>query len=162
MRTVLCVAALILCLAPTARAAAPRILYAGDWLGHMEIFAVDPAGKSPPGQLTSGAEPDCVDQLLACGFVDPLLSPDGRWILYRGTGRLPSLRVAKANGSDARQLLPPGDQVHATGGLAGDPAWSRDSKRVAYTAVHAVHVFRVSDGRDQVVARGIAGDVAWS
>jgi hypothetical protein len=52
MGKMLGVAALILCLAPIARAAAPRILYAGDWLGHMEIFAVDPAGKSPPGQLT--------------------------------------------------------------------------------------------------------------
>ena len=149
--------------APTpARAAPPRILYASDWLGHMEVFAAPSTGKAPPAQLTSGTEPDCVDRLIACGFADPLPSPDGRWILYRGLGRLPSLWLAAANGSTARQLLPPGDLIHATGGLAGDPAWSRDSKLVAYSTGHDVHAVGIATGSDQIVAHGIAGDVGWA
>ena len=40
-------------LAPAAHAArAPRILYAGDWAGPMQIFAADPSGHAPLGQVT--------------------------------------------------------------------------------------------------------------
>jgi hypothetical protein len=53
MRKALLAAALMLWLAPAARAApATRIIYAGDWTGQTEIFAVDPSGKAHVAQIT--------------------------------------------------------------------------------------------------------------
>jgi hypothetical protein len=52
MRKALLAAALAVWTAPAAHAApAGRTLYAGDWTGQMEIFAVDPSGKAPPAQI---------------------------------------------------------------------------------------------------------------
>jgi hypothetical protein len=41
-------------LVPAAHAAAgtPRILYAGDWTGSMQIFAADLSGRARLGQVT--------------------------------------------------------------------------------------------------------------
>src|SRR6185503_21035234 len=55
-----------------------RILYSGDWTGRSQIFAVDPAGRAPLGQVTFGRTTgDCGP--IACGFFAPTPSPDGRW-----------------------------------------------------------------------------------
>ena len=64
---------------------APRIVYSSDWSGTSEIYAVDPSGRLPTGQLTFGRPPSCTGQVfvLACGFADPVPSPDGRWLLYQ-------------------------------------------------------------------------------
>ena len=71
-------------LAPAARAApSPRILFASDWTGPTEIFAADPSGRAPVGQVTFARPAAPCYWAAACGFTKPLPSPDGRWLAYR-------------------------------------------------------------------------------
>src|SRR5262245_1831820 len=88
-----------------ARPGAPRLLYSSDWSGTSEIYAVDPSGRSPTAQLTFGRPPSCSGPvfLVACGFTDPVPSPDGHWLLYQDVtdrGRVAGwLWIARADGS---------------------------------------------------------------
>jgi Tol biopolymer transport system component len=140
-----------LALTPAAHAAAStRVLYASDWSGHMEIYAVDPSGKAPVGQLTFGVEGKC-GPFLPCGFIDPVPSPDGRMVVYGDTGD-DSLWVARADGSAARLLTAHGSA----------PAWSPDSRRIAYSGTDGIHVVDANGKTDRLVAAGLVGDVGWS
>jgi Tol biopolymer transport system component len=145
-----------------------RIVYSSDWSGHSEIYAVDPSGRLPVAQLTFGRPPGCHDalKLLACGYTDPLPSPDGRWLLYRNVGGWraspeSALWLARADGSKARLL--------ARAGVVG-AAWSAGSRRISYTETFPyprpdeLHVVDAAGTHDQVVLTGAFdyGHPAWS
>lgn len=145
-----------------------RILYSGDWTGQSEIFAVDPSGRAPLGELTFGREPvperGC--ESVACGFVAPIPSRDGRWVLYRGIGGQAAwqpgvvqqgapLWLAHADGSSPRVISP---------GAGVQVAWATDSSRFAYSTSDGLHVVRMRGLRNQLVYRGSCGGcgLAWS
>jgi hypothetical protein len=130
--------------------ASTRILYASDWSGPTEIYAVTADGRST-AQITAGTPPSCRVQLIPCGFLDPLPSPDGRRLLYRGTDG--SLWLSRGDGRSPRELSS-ADQ--------GAADWSRDSRRVAYAADDGIHVAHADGSGDRLVAPGLSGAVAWS
>ena len=138
----------------TAPVRAPRILYASNWTGHLEIFAVEPSGKKRVGQLTFGTEPGCSSGLLPAGYVQPVPSPDGRHVLYRCSNGWTGLWVAKADGRAARRLVEPEDSVGA--------AWSPDSKQIAYSDKAGLHLVRPDGSGDRVISRQPVGEVSWS
>src|SRR6185503_8296347 len=83
----------------------------------------------PTAQLTFGRPPSCRAPvfILACGFTDPVASPDGRWLLYRDVitperSRANSLWVARTDGRTPRLLAKD----------ASSAAWSPDSRLIAY------------------------------
>ena len=125
-----------------------------------EIFAVDPQTKKTLGQLTAGREPDCFDlYLVPCGFHDPIPSPNGRFVLYRGVSSFPdstSLWVARADGAGRRLL--------AAGGV-GAVAWSPNSSRVAFVRYGdggGLEVVRPDGSGRDVIGQPSFGDVVWS
>jgi hypothetical protein len=66
----------------------PRILYASNWTARMQIYAVDPSGRAAVAQLTFGSDARCsadvrpgAPGLLPDGFVQPVPSPNGRYVL---------------------------------------------------------------------------------
>jgi hypothetical protein len=120
----------------------------------MEIYAVDPTGKSPPAQITASA-PECTavgseSELLPCGFVDPVPSPNSRYLLYHGTDN--SLWLARADGRAPHEFQSTGQRAD----------WSRDSRRVAYPAPDGIHVVRADGTDDRLIAPSLVGDVSWS
>jgi hypothetical protein len=150
----------------SARATA-RILYASDWAGPTEIVAVDPSGGKPVGQVTVGREPSCSVGLLACGFMDPIPSPDGRFVAYRSVlffywPYQGALWIARADGGLPKLV-------------ASQPvvsvSWSPDSRRLAYGFAclgvtpcgSGIHVVRADGSGDRVVSAASAkGTLAWS
>jgi hypothetical protein len=123
----------------------PRILDLGDWLGHWTLYAADPAGSSPSGQITFS------DDVTA-----PSPAPDGRRIAYVTTDAPCRLVVAKPDGSDRRTIA-----RTATGCGGADVAWSPDSKRLLYRLGRdSIHIVRV-DGKGRRVS-GIGVAPAWS
>jgi hypothetical protein len=150
MRKMLFVAALALSFVLTPQAAAGRLLYASDWSGSLEIYAVDPAKKTAPAEITYGLPHACKQLLLACGFRDPLPSPNGRYLLYRGTDD--SLWLARADGRS----------LHELGTTENGADWSRDSRRAAYSGADGIHVVRADGSGDRLLARGLFGDVSWT
>jgi hypothetical protein len=145
MRKALLGVALALWLAPPAHATtATRVLYAGDWTGQMEIFAVDPTGKAPVAQLTHW-HGRCYDGPDYFGYPFQTLhlfaAPNGRSVLV-GCGR--ALWLMRGDGADARRI-------------GESPAfWSEDTmspngRWEARTDAGSVTVIRRSDGA--VVAR---------
>ena len=148
-----------------------RILYSSDWTGQTQILAVDPAGRARLGELTFGREPEpqypqfgC--DPVACGFVAPAPSPDGRWVLYRGIGGSRAspgvvhpgapLWLARADGSSPRLLT--------SAGVGVQLGWAPDSARFAYTASDGLHVVSLRGLRDRRVARSASNGcgLAWS
>jgi Tol biopolymer transport system component len=123
-----------------------RILYSSDWTGPTEIYAVDSSGKAPVGQLTFGREPDCASGgLFACGFISPMPSPNGRFVLYRSVAPyldLGALWIARADGREPRLLT-------TTQGCA---MWAPDSLHVAYRTGDGVHLINVDGSGEHVVA----------
>jgi Tol biopolymer transport system component len=139
--------------AGAAPAALPQgtVVFAGTHSGDFGIYSVRADGTRL-GQLThSGAEDSA-----------PLFSPDGRRILFlRGSTSvlIPKLAlwVMNADGSGQRRL--------ASYGI--DPAWSPDSRRIAYVGVGrslddtSLTVVDAS-GRNRRVVRRHAREPAWS
>ena len=139
MRASLASALVVLALAPAAHAA-PRVLYAGDWTGSMQIFAADPSGRAPIRQVTFARPDGACYWAAACGFTNPLPSPDGRRLAYWSGGadfQPRTLWLSRPDGTGARTLGP-----------ALDAAWAPDSRRLAYSAADGVHVLnRIVDPR---------------
>src|SRR5262245_15532892 len=131
----------------------PRILYASDWTGTMEIFAADATGRAV-GQLTFGRPAATCHSPSACGFVRPQPSPDGRRLVYWSTGSFPweqsTLWLANADGTRARKI---GDGLVA--------AWRPDSRVLAYSAADGVHLLTVGGG-NRIVVRSPARELGWS
>jgi hypothetical protein len=105
---------------------APRILYSSDRSGTSEIYAVDPSGRQPTGQLTFGQPAGCGP--IGCGYRDASQSPDGSrllmWEFADLSGRRPGCgfgerELAEAGGRRPRHLLP------ASGGGSSSAARKR-------------------------------------
>jgi hypothetical protein len=146
--------ALLAGVVPAAHAATrtPRILYAGDWLGSMQIFAADPTGRARLRQVTFAPPPAACSSAAACGYTRPLPSPDGRRLAYwtAGVAYLPqTLWLSRADGTDPQPLA-----KNAT-----SAAWSPDSRRLAYSADDGIHVLGAAG--DRIVGSG-RGPVHWS
>jgi Tol biopolymer transport system component len=169
MRKALLGVTLALWVAPASHAAT-RLIYASNWSGSMELYGVDPSTRGSFGQLTTGAEPSCAPTAIPCGFIDPIPSPNGRRILFRGATwglgsfrmGISSLWVGRADGANPVCLVAAASGFGAYTGLAGEPAWSPDSRKIAYAASGDVHVVDADGRNDRVLAPGLAGDVAWS
>lgn len=129
-------------------AGAPRILYASDWSGPSQIYAVDPTGRLPRGQLTFGPAPACLPEN-PCGYVQPLPSPDGRRVLYwdyvlQGPRRRSGLFVARADGTRRRKV------AEITSFLR-EASWAPDSRRIAYMGASGAFVVNADgSGRRRV------------
>src|SRR5207245_1273099 len=118
-------------IAPDAHAAgAQRILYASDWTGATEIFAVDPSGRAPLAPVTCAQPPPC-HCAAACAF-----SPDGKTLAFVGAGGLTLLR------SGHEHLL-------ARGAL-GPFAWSPDGSRIAYSSRAGISLVELASGKSRV------------
>ena len=136
--------------APTA---APRgtLVFAGTHNGNFGIYSVRADG-SRLGQLTHTRAQDTA----------PLFSPDGRRILFlRGTTyvRVPQLALWVMNADGSRQ------QKLASHGA--DPAWSPDSRRIAYVGRGrspdvSFLVVVSADGSNRLVIAGRKYSPVWS
>jgi Tol biopolymer transport system component len=138
--------------APSAQRPQGTIVYSSSRTGNFELYSVRADG-SATGQLTrSGAQ----DARAA-------FSPDGRQILFMRFTEIDKfyigeLWVMNADGRNQRRLTT----------FAGDPAWSPDSRWIAYSgygkgvanAFPLVIVGR--DGRHRRVIRGRYYDPSWS
>jgi Tol biopolymer transport system component len=130
-----------------------RILYAGDWTGSMQIFAADPSGRAPLGQVTFDSPGGSCYSPTACGFTSPLPSPDGRRLAYWTTGTRSesgTLLLANADGTNAREI-----------GAASVAAWSPDSRVLAYATSDGVHTL-APGGADRIVVRKVCSSLRYS
>jgi hypothetical protein len=142
--------------------AATRILYASDWPGPTQIFALDPAGRLPTGQLTFERVAMCGATSLPCGFADPLPSPDGRYVAYREVGEPGALWLADADGRNARRISD--ETLDASFGPGASipqrtyAVWSPNSRELAYrTSATGPHFIHVVDGRRSPSGRWLRG-----
>jgi hypothetical protein len=131
----------------------PRLLLSSNRTGFDQIYAVG-GSTGRLAQLTFG--PD--------GSIAPVPSPDGRRIAF---GRIPlagydlrdaELWVMRADGSGQRRVL--------EGHFTSSPAWSADSRRLAYVVrppfpQAGVHVVRADGSGDRLVAAN-GTEPAWS
>ncbi|SDM24354.1 Dipeptidyl aminopeptidase/acylaminoacyl peptidase [Geodermatophilus siccatus] len=90
----------------------------GDDAERSRLWAVPTDGSAPARPLTPGPRD-----------TDPVFSPDGRWLAYRGAepGGPPQLHLLPTAGGAPRRLT---DAPLGT----GRPVWSPDSRRLAWTA----------------------------
>jgi WD40-like Beta Propeller Repeat len=155
-------AALWLAAGVHAAGAAPRILFRSDWSGTSQIYAADPTGVRPTGQVTFGRAPACGSS--ACGYHGAAPSPNGRYLVFSDwtscdpSGHISKLFVSRADGTHRRVLA-----RLRSGPTCGNPinaAWAADSVHIAYNLRTAIHVVRVDGRDDRVVAHG--GWFEWS
>src|SRR5262249_20134653 len=133
---------------PTSEAAQPRsmrLVFAATVVERVaQIYSIDPSGRGA-AQLTFGSKSSS----------DPVPSPDGAHIAFERAG---SLWVMRPDGRGQRLLAR----------SATDPAWTPDSRRIAYVEMNDVHeslgirVVGVNGRRDRLVVRGRAFGPAWS
>jgi Tol biopolymer transport system component len=150
-----CIAALVVIAGRPATAATQPawLLYRSDWSGTSQIYSVDPTGKRPAAQLTSGRPPACGEA--ACGYGDPVPSPDGRALLFSDwascepASHPASVFLARADGTHRRRLARQG-QFSCYPGLTG--AWSPDSRQIAYQLGDRIHVVRRDGGGERILA----------
>jgi WD40 repeat protein len=155
------VAILALLLASPANAAS-RLLFRSDWSGTSQIYAADPTGARPTGQITFGPAPACAQA--ACGYHGAAPSPNGRYLLYSDwtscdpSGHRPTLFLSDPNGTHRRVLA----RVRSgpTCGNNIEAAWAPDSKRIAYRVGTTIHAVRLDGSGDHIVARGTS--FAWA
>jgi hypothetical protein len=108
-----------------------------------QIFSLEPSGRAP-AQLTFG-EPASA----------PLPSPDGRHVLFERTG---AIWVMRPDGKAQRLLVAHGIQ----------PAWARDSRRIAYVSVNTqndrlgIRVVGLGGGGRMLVPGADVSQPAWS
>lgn len=151
MKGALFTAVVALWLAPSAPAATPtRLLYASDWNGPTQIFAANPSSSRTVGQLTFEHSTRCRSLSIACGFIEPLPSPDGRKIAYfeAGAETEPAiLWIADADGRNPQRIGETANPLvpyHAN--RTRSAIWSPDSKELAYTSRDGARFVR-ADGR---------------
>ena len=154
----------------TAGSAAYRILYSSDWPGPTQIYAVDPTGRAATGQLTFGPAPACSRRPgVACGFVAPKPSPDGRKVLFWDDhygARETTLFVARADGH-GRRVVARSERLSSSLHFP-EASWSPDSRRIAYLKGDW-HVVRADGTGDRVVSSpppwvrgsGVSPDGRW-
>jgi Tol biopolymer transport system component len=142
-----------------AAAPTPRIVYASDWSGSSQLYAVDPASRARTGQLTFGRPRVCLPAN-PCGYSRPVPSPDGRRVLFwdfvsQGPLRA-SLYVANADGRARRRL--------ATVERVFQPVavWAPDSRRIAYTGADSVRFLRVDGSGNRPVSAIDPARFSWS
>ena len=133
-----------------------RILYASDWPGPTQLFAIDPSHRLPTSQLTFSRAP-CPGggQVVACGFTYPVPSPDGKRLVYRTT-LSDKVYLAAADGRSPRLLGT--SQVYAGQAYA---SWSPDSRRLAFATVDGIHILHGNGTGDRFVVPGGSAP-AWS
>jgi Tol biopolymer transport system component len=128
-----------------AGAARPQgtIVFANDRSGTFQIYSIRADG-SLLGQLTRGKRSDTA----------PLFSPDGRRIVFSRASKqnTSELWVMNADGSGQRNLAPSGYA----------PAWSPDSRRIAYIGGSGPLVLRSVNGGGRIVLRGRNLGPYWS
>lgn len=140
----------------------PRLLFGSDWSGTNQIYAADPAGVRPTGQVTFGRAPACASA--ACGYHGSAPSPNGRYLLYSDrsscdpSAHRSTLFVSRANGMHRRVLARL--RSGPTCGNTIDVAWAPDSNRIAYRVGTAIHVVRLDRHNDRIVGRGTR--FAWA
>jgi len=127
------------------------LLYASDWLGPMRILVADPTRGREVGQLTFQHVGAATCGLpWACGTGDPTPSPDGLVVAYTESGEL---WLARADGS----------KPHRVAKMRVDAlAWTRDSRRLAFTTFDGLHVVGSTGLDDRPVQRFHASALAWS
>ena len=130
-RLLLVLATLLLVPAAAARTAPDRllVLYASDATGPTEIFVADPSGATPVRQVTFGRPPGACFWAAACGFTDPMPSPDGRRLAFWSAGvsyQPRTLWLANIDGSSRREI-----------GTAVAAEWTPNSKLVIYRHARA-------------------------
>ncbi|HEX8170533.1 MAG TPA: S9 family peptidase [Thermoanaerobaculia bacterium] len=99
------------------------------------------------------------DQFRIVTPADPMLSPDGRWVLYaldsmdaEKNARHRTYRLRATNGDDERELLREGD---------GSPMWSPDSRSLFFVRGGQLFEQPLSGG-DAVQRSHIEGEKPWS
>src|SRR5262245_4764725 len=125
-RFLLVLATLLLVPAAAARTAPGQllVLYSSDATGPTEIFVADPSGATPVRQVTFGRPAGGCYWAAACGFTDPMPSPDGRRLAFWSAGvsyQPRTLWLANIDGSDRRKIA-----------TATAAEWTPDSKLVVY------------------------------
>src|SRR5437879_1076654 len=102
--------------APPDSAEQPRLLYASNRTGHVNIFLINADGTSPKG-LTDGSRVD--------GY--PAWSPDGKKIAFASDreGQF-AIYVMDADGGNVKKLT--NDNV-----MDRYPTWSPDGKKIAFS-----------------------------
>lgn len=148
----LCVVAALTVAAATPARGAPAavatgtIVFASERSGSSQIYSIHADG-SRLGQLTRNRYGDSA----------PVFSPDGRRIVFaRSTRCCSGLWLMNADGSGQRPLA----------AYASDPAWSPDSRRIAYVTCgcgkpQGLAIASVV-GRHRIFIRGGAGHPSWS
>jgi Tol biopolymer transport system component len=130
--------------AHAARVPPTRLVFAATVAqGQTQIYSIDPSGRRP-AELTSGSRPSS----------DPVPSPDGAHVAFERGG---SLWVMRPDGRGQRLLAR----------NAIDPAWTPDSRRIAYVRINdvdeslGIRVVGVGGG-DRLLVRGETFGPAWS
>lgn len=158
----LCVAALSgACKASGVTVGLPRLLYASNWSGPVQIYSLDPSGRRLLAQVSRGIPPAC--GVSPCGYGPPIPSPDGRRLLFgdwtscEPSGHPESLYLARADGSGRRRLIsaPP----HACSS-APTGSWSSDSRRLAYGVGDVIHIAD-ANGRQLAKLSGYGYGAVW-
>lgn len=84
------------------------------------------------------------------GQSDPMISPDGRWLLgvdQDAKGRK-YLVVAPFAGGDKKKVSEPGNFLHEP----KYPAWSADSQKIAYLSFMSLIIYDIQTGQNETVA----------
>jgi hypothetical protein len=139
----------------------PRILYASNWTARMQIYAVDPSGRAAVAQLTFGSDARCsadvrpgAPGLLPDGFVQPVPSPNGRYVL---TGASISPRTRRSG-----WLAPTDERLAASRPRAG-PRRGRPTRRASSnSAADGLHGVRPDGSGDHILTRMTSAAFALS
>jgi hypothetical protein len=165
VRTFVVAAGLWLSLASAAHATPARLLYASDWNGPTQIFAADPSSGRTVGQVTFGGVPPCRTAPIACGFTDPMPSPDGTKIAFlqvRDPLSGSALWIADADGRNARRIGETGNPLSSDSEHGFRYAlWSPDSKELVYRNATGGEAFVRANGQPLSTRRWFHGWPAY-
>jgi Tol biopolymer transport system component len=147
----------VLAVTATPGEAASRLLYATTWSGPSQIYALDPAARTP-AQVTFGLPRSCDPLVMVCGFTRPVPSPDGSHVAFTDAQFCQvGLYVAKANGDGRRRLARSAENVCA---FPFAVAWTPDSRRLAYSFGATIYLVNADGGGPRFFA--IGSRPAWS